>query len=334
MTSKSFLNAPSRKRGWFYERKQFAWEAFAQDEVSWPTLKNKRKQAFQVRNGVGRPLTRLIDNQDLMQTWLSFCGFVNEAVQRRRDFFVSDRFYDRVFKVRISRHGFDYDFQWSSSKIDDDAAPDAPAVAALLISHLTYGLANSLIPSSRDHRRQCIARLNLEGKTREEQDLRLNDDPLWLAGLIRSAAPMLFTELCGFVLFRSLRTDLYTLAPKLLAKSDLKPLFERLEYDAIARVVEREDPTPKSNELFSQLWLLFNDLVERLAEDQAWKNSFFQQSSRPRFMYSPETRKRLLKNLEQYDKTCASRGLKMVWSEHFDQSKGIFKAVEKTARSF
>jgi hypothetical protein len=51
--------------------------------------------------------------------------------------------------------------------------------------------------------------------------------------------------------------------------------------------------------------MLFNDLVERPSEDQAWRSSFFQQSSRPRFMYAPETRKRLLKNLEQYDKTCS-----------------------------
>jgi hypothetical protein len=322
------------EKGWFYERKQFAWEAFAQDEASWPTLKNKRRQTFQVRPVQGRPTTRLIDNQDLMQTWLSFCGFVNEAVQRRRDFFVVDRFYDRVFKARFNNHGFDYDFQWGSSKIDDESSSEAPAVAALLISHLTYRLANSLIPTGREHRQQCITRLNLVGKTREEQDLRLNDDPLWLAGLIRSAAPMLFTELCGFVLFRSMGTNLYSIAPKLLDRTDLKPLFERLDDSQIETIVLSESPTPKGHEIFSQLWLVFNDLVERLAEDQAWRSSFFQQSSRPRFMYSPETRKRLLKNLEQYDKTCASRGLKMVWSEHFDQAKGIFKSVERAAKTF
>jgi len=321
------------EQGWFYERKQFAWDAFAQDEASWPTLKNKRKKNFQVKLVQGRPITKLIDNQDLMQTWLSFCGFVNEAVQRRRDFFVIDRFYDRVFKSRINQHGYDYEFQWGSSKIDDEASPEAPAVSALIISHLTYRLANSLIPSSREHRQQCIARLGLGGKTREEQDLALNDDTLWLAGLIRSAAPMLFTELCGFVLFRSLGTQLYSVAPKLLTKTDLEPIFSRLDDSAVEHLAHSDSPAPKENEIFSQLWFVFNDLVERLAEDQAWRSSFFQQSSRPRFMYSPETRKRLLKNLEQYDKTCASRGLKMVWSEHFDQSKGVFKSVSKLAKS-
>jgi hypothetical protein len=151
-------------KGWFYERKQFAWEAFAQDEVSWPTLRNKRKQNFQVRSSHGRLATRLIDNQDLMQTWLSFCGFVNEAVQRRRDFFIVDRFYDRVFKARLLRHGYDYDFQWSNPKIDDEAVPEAPSVPALLLSHLTYTLANDLIPTNKEHRQQCLLRLNLIGK--------------------------------------------------------------------------------------------------------------------------------------------------------------------------
>jgi hypothetical protein len=88
--------------GWFYERKQFAWDAFASNEANWPTLQNKRKQHFQVR-GAGRPIVRRVENQELMQSWLSFCGFVKEAVQRRREFFTSDRFYNRVFKQRLAQ---------------------------------------------------------------------------------------------------------------------------------------------------------------------------------------------------------------------------------------
>src|SRR5206468_2241844 len=149
------------------------------------------------------------------------------------------------------------------------------------------------------------------------QDMALNEEPFWLAGLIRSAAPMLFTELCGFVLFRALGSEYYTLAPHLLRKSDLQSVFEKLEFAGIERVTRSDAPTPTRVELFSQMWCLFNDIVERLAEDQAWKNSFFTQSSRPRFMYSAETRKRLLKNVETMDKTCATRGLKEPWSEHF-----------------
>ncbi len=33
--------------GWFYQRKEFAWEAFASNEKNWPTLRNKKRQAFQ-----------------------------------------------------------------------------------------------------------------------------------------------------------------------------------------------------------------------------------------------------------------------------------------------
>jgi hypothetical protein len=139
--------------------------------------------------------------------------------------------------------------------------------------------------------------------------------------------------LARLVLFRGLGPDLYSLAPKLLAKTDLQPLNERLDSSSIQSLVNSASPTPGRKDLFSQLWLLFNDLVERLSEDQAWRSSFFQQSSRPRFMYAPETRKRLLKNLEQYDKTCANRRLNLVWSEHFDSSKGIFKAITESTRA-
>jgi hypothetical protein len=318
---------------WFYERKQFAWEAFSNDEASWPTLRNRKRSHFQVKVGVGRPTIRKVDNQDLMQSWLSFCGFVNESVQRRRDFFSSDRFYDRVFKTRMTKHAFDYEFQWSNSKIDEDAASEAPTEHVLLLSHLTNSIANELIPTSRAHREQCIHRLGLQGKTREEQDVALNEDSTWLAGLIRAAAPMLYTELCGFVFFRGMGSELYNASPKLLRKTDMGAVFERLDVSGIRSRVTDSTPVPDKHELFSQLWLLFNDLVERLAEDHAWRSSFFQQSSRPRFMYSVETRKRLLKMVEQLDKTCATRRLNMVWSEHFDGAKGIFKAVSTITRN-
>jgi hypothetical protein len=144
---------------------------------------------------------------------------------------------------------------------------------------------------------------------------------------------MLFTELCGFVFFRALSNDFYRLAEKLLLKSDLKPVYENLDFGPIAELVSKGTPNPKKTDIFGQMWLLFNDLVERLAEDQAWRSSFFQQSSRPQFMYQSDTRQRLLRTIEQLDKTCASRRLNMIWSEHFDAAKGIFKAVGQAVRS-
>ncbi len=262
-----------------------------------------------------------------MQAWLSFCGFVDEAAQQRRNFFSSDRFYNRVNRIRVVKHGYDYDFKWSSQEIDEDARPDAPPVAALLISYLCYQIAHTITPSTADHRKACIRKFGLSGKTREEQDAELINEPYWLAGLIKSAAPLLFAELCGFVLLRALGADFYDQAGKILRKTDMQPIFERLDFSQQQKATEDDAPSPTQTQIYAQLWCLFCDQVDRLAEDQAWKSSFLSQSSRPRFMYAPETRRRLLRGVEQLDRTCKTRKASFVWSEHFDASKGIFKGV-------
>ena len=160
----------------------------------------------------------------------------------------------------------------------------------------------------------------------------MNSQPFWLAGLIKSAAPLLYTELCGFVFFRVLGTDLYQFAAALLRKTDLRAVGDNLNFSEIERLNQNDVRSPKRIEIFTQLWCLFDSLVERLAEDETWRNSLFIQSSRPRFMYSTATRGRLIKMLDSFDRTCRQRALNEVWSEHFDSAKGIFKAVAEAVR--
>jgi hypothetical protein len=87
------------------------------------------------------------------------------------------------------------------------------------------------------------------------------------------------------------------------------------------------------SDIFSQLWCLYKELSDWCADDTAFRSLFFQQSSRPRFMYDPMTRQRLLKRADQLDATASTRRLSCLFSEHFDTAKGIWKSIGDFAHS-
>ena len=314
--------------GWFYERKDYAWEAFISDEKAWPTLKNATRRKFQVQTGAqGRPSVRRIDNQDAAQAWLAFTGHANEAVQRKRDLFTDERFYDHAFKARPIKHGSVYDFSFTDSRKAAVEQTSAPLAEALLLASLCNRLSDALTPKVRKHREACVERLNLVGRTREEQDVALNEDPKWLSGLIRASASMLFTEMCGMILFRALGESFYARVPLILQKTDMFCLFQDASVEPIRKIVEAKTPNPEENDLFSILWLTYSYLTDSIASDISWRNSFFQQSSRPRFLYSTDMRRRIKDYVENFDQRLRGIGVPLNWTGQIEKKGGVYEYV-------
>jgi AIPR protein len=111
---------------WFYERKDFAWNAFEQNENQWGTLKGFSARHFKVEGRAGRPLIRRVDNQAIGQHWLAFLGYVDDAAQRRRLIFEEDKYYTRIFQSRMVKGAYDYNYEIHVSCIgggDTDCGP-------------------------------------------------------------------------------------------------------------------------------------------------------------------------------------------------------------------
>lgn len=317
--------------GWFYERKDFAWEAFTADEVSWPTLKNVTRRNFQVQTGQsGRPAIRRVDNQNLAQAWLAFTGYSGEAVHRKREIFTNDKFYDHAFKSRPINHGSDFEYSFAEGGKAGRIASDAPLAEGLLIAWLCNYLSNALTPSAKKNRDISIERLKIGGKKKEDADAILNEDSRYLAGLIRSSATMLFAEVCGFILFRSSGDSFYKYAPKIMRETDMGAIFNNLSTEYVRQVVSVDHPLPKDGDLFSFYWLTFCYLTDSIAEDISWRNSFFQQSSRPRFLYSPDMRKRLRDYINNFDGRLRRSGVPLSWTSPLEKRDGLFNFTKKT----
>ena len=153
--------------GWFYERKEGAWEAYAADPRRWRTLSGKfSKDAFQYTTG-GRPKVRRIDNELLGQCWLSFVGFSEEANHSKRNIFEKDDWYDFVFLHNPAKHGADLHYDLEAAR--EASIDHAPSPPLMLCSYLAREFARRVVPTQKENRDAAIARLNLDPRSPKEQ---------------------------------------------------------------------------------------------------------------------------------------------------------------------
>jgi len=190
------------KLGWFYARKQGAWDAFSKNPSHWRTLRDHKKSDFKVDGG-GRGKYRWVDNEVIGQTWLSFIGFSNEAVHNKRFIFDNDDFYQLTFLNRTPRHGADYNFQISAAR--EGLISQAPSQAMLLVSYLARTLATKLALSSRDNREKACQRagLDINSTPLEIIELDLAKDDEFLVEQVLSSVTFVFVEAFGYILYKA-----------------------------------------------------------------------------------------------------------------------------------
>src|SRR5262249_40867500 len=124
--------------GWFYERKERAWQAYRSDHSLWGSLRGYKADSFRSKSS-GQ--IRNVDNLELSQAWLSFVGFLDQAITNKKEIFVDERYYDLVFRKRIAKHGYDYGFRVFDPAVRDVAEEQGPSHYMLLISFLAREMA-------------------------------------------------------------------------------------------------------------------------------------------------------------------------------------------------
>jgi hypothetical protein len=222
---------------WFYERKEGAWKAFQSDSDLWGSLRGKKVSDFKI-SGVN---VRSVDNLEMAQAWLSFIGFSNEAIHYKRDIFSDDRLYDVVFKQRVIKHGYDYNFLFSDPALRAEAQDQAPNPQSLLLSELLREVADGLTPTRRQNRDEAVKRLKLEKLKKEDQDAQLVRDGSYIRGLVLAGAKYLFVDFCGLILFRVLGASIYDVAGNLLQTRSMKPVYTMRDLEPMRNVLLKDD---------------------------------------------------------------------------------------------
>ncbi len=309
--------------GWFYERKQGAWDAFKADHRAWRGLNGKRPEHFTSGNKY-----RVLDNDQIGQNWLAFIGFSTEAINEKRIIFDKDEYYGLIFLKKTLRHGYDYDFKLTQdSKVWTEAVAGSARPEAMLVASLCREAADSLALSRRENRDLSINRLGVVNKSRDEQDRALDIDPEYQQQKILRGMLTLFSEFVGFVLFRALEDRFHQNAGRLLENGSLASVTK--EYDFSQLVQKHRSRTFAKDDLTIILYLAFEHCIGQLYESN-WLRGYNDAPVKNKYIYSIRTRKQLLDELIELDKRFARTEWVRDWADGFNESKGVFAFVRET----
>ena len=313
--------------GWFYERKQGAWDAYAADPRRWRTLHGKTKENFQYSYGAGRPRVRCVDNELLAQCWLSFVGFSEEANHSKASIFENDQWYDFIFLHSPAQPGVDFGYNFQEAR--ENSKNEAPAPPLMLASYLAREFQREVVPSQRENYESALKRLGIDpARTpREQIELKLSEDTDYVLGQVLSGMSLLFVEFFGLLLSRSVPADIDRIGPELLRNCSLGSLQQKLNFEEVALRVNQVNFEP--NDVLAVSWCAFKHCVEELV-GTAWLTEYRQARSRNRFAYSVDTRARLQKSLNSLHQYTQRTQLTRPWAVGIVPPDGLFGNISRS----
>lgn len=306
--------------GWFFERKQGAWDAFKEDPARWRTLHNYRKASFLGEAfGQGRRKERRVDNEELAQTWLSLLGFSDEAVHRKRDLFDNEQLYDLAFLRRPRAHAssYDYDLQRAS----EESESQAPSPQLLLVSYLAREMARGVPLTAREARQEAISRMGLDpSQPNEVLDAKLSQDVTFLRSRVLNGMSFVFCDFLGHVLFRTFGRQTHYVGPALLKTPSLIQSMKSGTMDVI--VEEIRAGSVKAGEVLGIVWFTFDHIIDELLAG-AWRDSYLASPVKSKFLYSKDTRNRLARSFNDLEGFMQRSQLTKPWAAHIGSGVGI-----------
>jgi hypothetical protein len=311
--------------GWFYERKQDAWDAYAADSRRWRTLPGKSKEFFQYNSG-GRPRVRCVDNELLAQCWLSFVGFSEEANHARASIFGNENWYDFVFLHTPNQHGVDFNYNFQEAR--EASTSSAPDPSLMLAAYLARDFARAVVPSQRITREASIKRLGIDPKaSKEEIELKLSTDTEYVLGQVLAGMSLLFVEFLGLILYRFVPNEVNRCGARVLSSRSFRELKVKQNFEEIASVVNSQDFD--QGDLLGVSWWAFRHCLEELVGG-SWLTEYRQARSRNRFIYSSETRNKLQKGLQQLHQYTQRTQLTRPWAIGIAPPEGLFGFFSKS----
>lgn len=312
--------------GWFYERKQGAWEAFSSDHRRWRTLSNKTKSDFLVNPKEGRPKPRVADSVDIAQTWMSFVGFSDIAVHEKARLFEDEKTYSFLFLNRPKQHA--YDIEYDFHKMSENVTNSAPPHELMIVSYLVRQFARAVTLSPRENRALACSKLGIKkGTSKEEVDAQLSKDGEYLLGLALSGLSYTFVEYFGYCLYRALGENIYNVGKKLLGNGVLANMDKDLSFKDARQLVDSQ--SFGKDDLLCVVWHSFRHVLNEMMSG-FWSESFRSSTNRSRFVAQKETRQKILKGMLDLNDYTKQVEMTRIWASGIKVGRGLFGFIEDT----
>jgi AIPR protein len=308
--------------GWFYERKEGAWNAFSSDPRRWSTLPNKKPTDF--KNG---KLIKKVDNEEIAQAWLAFIGYSEQAVDQKRYLFQEDKLYDLIFKFRVKKHGAAYNFRVNNDEIKAEADPKSPDPKGLLFAYLLREFAASAVKTRSENREESVKRLRIEKLSRNDQDQELSNDPDYLRGLILRGMLLLFVDFFGYLMFDAFGEGAYEQFDLMLKNRSIKRGVDTGDFSAV--VTDYREGKFESDDVLLVLWEFYNHCVAQMISS-SWLRQWRDTANRSKFIYGEPTRKPLIAEIVNAEQIFKRGMLVRVWTQKINDFGGVSAFLRST----
>lgn len=314
--------------GWFFERKQGAWDAFAADPGRWRSLKKNRSRAdFQVASGAGRPRVRRLDNEVLAQTWLAFIGFSDEAVHQKRYLFEDEKWYNMIFLHRTPCHAAEHNHD--AEKVSREMRSGAPNPRMMLASYLAREFARAMAPTMKENRDDALARLGVDGglSSKEETDRALLGDEGYLLGQVLNGMSFVFVEFLGYLAFQAAGENVHDAGGRLLQKDpSFRALCRTFDLEGVTKRVAAEELG--DTDVLGVTWFVFRHVVGEMLSG-AWKDAYLTARNRTRFNHSRDTRALIRERAENFDRYLQKKPWGELWATPIQPPDGLIGHVQR-----
>ena len=301
--------------GWFYERKEGAWNAFNSDHKRWSTLHNKKPSDFKS----GR-LIKKVDNEEIAQCWLAFIGFSEQAVDQKRYIFQPESaLYDLIFKRRTVQHGSYYNFRPGSEALFNEAEASAPSPHGLLFAYLVREYATQMSKTRKEIRDEALIRLNLSKSKKNDQDVELSRDVDYLSASIIRGMMLLFVEFSGLLFFKAFGAELHEAMRGVLRNESVKKIFETGDFTQAKSDLYDSKYAP--DDVLAVTWEFYRHCVSQMIST-SWLQNWQQAPNRSKFIYGAETRKPLLAEIENADRMFKRGSFTRIWTTKINECGG------------
>ena len=314
--------------GWFYERKEGAWNAFKADPSRWSTI-HRKPQHFQTRLQTRR-IVRRVDNESVAQAWLAFIGFSEQAVDQKRYLFSENHsFYDLVFLNRTARHGRHYRHRIAGSPLLEEATAESPTGEGMLVAHLVWEFARNVVQTRKENREEAVSRLGIGDLDRPTQEGRLAQDTEYLRGLVLRSMLLLFVEFFGYTMFVAFGASVHEKLRALLKNGTLREIADTGDL-SIAK--KRIADNYEANDVLIHIWELYRHCVSQMIAG-AWMRERQQAANISKFMYSEKTREPLYVELSEAGRIFKDRMLFRKWTMPLNEKGSVEEYLRAAVES-
>ena len=314
-------------RGWFYERKDGAWDAFCESKSPWPGMVNKTAKSFGTKALNKR---RVLSNEDVAVAWLAFTGYSDIARSEKTKIFENENLKKRCFETVPGKHGFHYSYERNGARNDETTLDNTPDVDTLIVASLCHLIMKNVMPTKRETDNKYIKKYNLGHEIFETQQAILLDKADYVAELMMVSSPLTFVELVGYIFFENVLGNFTANANSVLQSPGMKDVFEDKDFTYIKDAIKNDDI--KKDDFIVSLYFMWRDIWTELAGNSNWRSQLSAASSRPSFAHTKDNREKIILRKNEFEDIIKKNPLTKIWSKIFDDNKTITNIIRRALK--